>query len=1070
VCSRKLRRPVREASIDRPARHPAVGGPAPGEGRFDLRRNDTPSSALALVDRAVAELPDEPAVEDAVRSYTFAELDAAASAVAYRLADRWGVCREDVVLLVMEPSFDFVACMLGVLRSGAAYLPVDPAYPRERIELIRVSARTKLQLADSSGTRAAPGMPFERLAPLELDPPAAGWIRPEPGPDDAAYLIFTSGSTGRPKGIVQTHRCLGNFVAWQVEDSGLGCRRRVMQFAPLAFDVSVQEILYTLASGGCLVLTDAELRRDPVMLTRFVAERAVEVVDLPPSLIQLLLELPRTIEHAPALAHVISAGEPLRITPELRRVLERRPDLSLHNHYGPAETHMLASHTMSAAAGNLEEHPPVGRQIRNMRAYVLDEDGRPVPDGEPGEVYIAGAGVARGYTDPALDVGAFVPDPSHPGERMFRSRDRGRLRSDGALEIHGRLGDMVKVRGYRVEPREVEARLAEHPAVRGAAVFRGRTAAGRDELQAAVVAARGRPAGDELRAHLARTLPSYMLPARWWRVEELPRSPNGKVDRARLPGAGAIPIAAGSGGRPALGTTEEAVAGVWQELLGLDALPRDQDLFDLGCDSLTAVRGLLRVAERTGAELRLRDLYEAPTVAGLAAVVDSARKPAATIAGYDVGDDASSCQRGIWLACQRSRAMLVAYSFAELFQVGAGVTSAELRAALDAIVERHEALRTTWREVGAEPTPVLLEPAALEIEVLSAGTDALTRAREAAATLLRRPFDLARDLPVRAQLLVGEGDGILVLVFHHLAMDAWSTDVLERELNTLLAGAELGPPPVQYRQFARWQRDRLTSDEGRQRVRAAAARLAGTSPVALPAPDSPAAANRPAHSAFTVEVDAAQRLADDTRNSLATVVAAAFAVALAAMAGRDELVFGTTVAGRAAPGLDRAVGPYADLAPMRLLIERSAPFHALLSQAREAMLACDEDQMIPYLALVDALRADQPSRTSALLDVGVQLAPAPAGAPRDRVRRLGSVWPDAARFALWLAGVQDGDSVRFTVEHDATRVGAAAVDRLISAFREALVTCVDAPGEPVGELLPLAAGQTKSDAMLGLRL
>lgn len=364
------------------------------------------------------------------REVTYAELDRLADTVAGRLGSDFGIGRGDTVLIAARAGAEFTAAVLGTLRAGAAYLPVDTTYPPERIEqILRASSAELLVMADPGALdTGAPGLRATGLAGLVAPDPAgsaAAAVRRAPAPGDPAYVIFSSGSTGKPKGIVQTHRCLANFISWQVDGSGLGRGRRVLQVAPLTFDVSVQEMFYTLASGGCLHVPEPHVRRDPRDLIDFVIDERIEVVDFPQSLIDVVMTLPTNFEHAADLRHIISAGETVRVTEALEGLLTRRPEITLHNHYGPAENHMVASHSMSGVAGNLEPRPPVGSLVWNTYVYVLDEDGVPVPDGEVGEVYIGGAGVALGYTDPELSRTAFVPDPFRPGERLYRTRDRG---------------------------------------------------------------------------------------------------------------------------------------------------------------------------------------------------------------------------------------------------------------------------------------------------------------------------------------------------------------------------------------------------------------------------------------------------------------------------------------------------------------------------------------------------------------------------------------------------------------------------------------------------------------------
>lgn len=493
-------------------------------------------TVLELVDVVVDRHPHAPSIWEAGRTVTYAELDRLADRAAKRLRRDHGVAVGDVVLIAAEAGIAFTAAVLGVLRCGGAFLPVDLSYPEKRKAHILQVARAKLAV-HPAGTRApgpGPATTVETLlAGDEADDPQPA-SRPALGPHDISYLIFSSGSTGAPKCIVQTHGCLLNFVAWQVGGSGLGTGRRVLQAAPLTFDVSVQEIFFALASGGCLFVPQTRVRRDPRDLLDFAIAHGIEVVDFPQSLIDAIMRLPRTFADAPALRHIISAGETVRCDGELAGLLARRPELTLHNHYGPAENHMATSHSVSAPRGNIEPRPPVGSPIWNVYVYVLDENQQPVPDGQAGEVYIGGAGVGRGYTDPSRTAAAFVDDPFLPGRRLYRTRDRGRWRtSDGTLELLGRMDDLLKIRGNGVDPLEVEAHLAAVPGVSAAMVFPHDRADGTRELHAVLTG--DLPPADQLRAALTVVLPDYTVPVCWWSAQALPTTPNGKLDRSARP-------------------------------------------------------------------------------------------------------------------------------------------------------------------------------------------------------------------------------------------------------------------------------------------------------------------------------------------------------------------------------------------------------------------------------------------------------------------------------------------------------------------------------------------------------
>jgi non-ribosomal peptide synthetase component F len=370
----------------------AVGAGLPGPGHYGPVVGIGAATVLEFIDQARVAFPDAPAIRERNRAVTHAELDRLAARVATVLQRTYGIGRGATVAIVATAGVDFTAALLGTIRAGAAYLPIDLAYPKGRIEeIFQASGATLIMLAGdcrSSEYVTGPAAESVDLTRILAEPATGEPRRPAAAAEagDPAYVIFTSGSTGTPKGIVQTHRCLANFVAWQVNASGLGRGRRILQSAPLSFDVSVQEIFYALASGGCLCVPDPEEKLDPRDLLAYMIAQDIEVIDFPQSLIDTIMLLPENFRHAPALRHIISAGETVRVTPMLEALLHDRPEVTLYNHYGPAENHMLASHAMNVALGNLEPFPPVGSLVWNTYIRILDENRHPVADGNVGEI------------------------------------------------------------------------------------------------------------------------------------------------------------------------------------------------------------------------------------------------------------------------------------------------------------------------------------------------------------------------------------------------------------------------------------------------------------------------------------------------------------------------------------------------------------------------------------------------------------------------------------------------------------------------------------------------------------
>jgi amino acid adenylation domain-containing protein len=508
---------------------------------------DAPASAAVvheMFDAAVARTPDAAAVEFGAERVSYGDLDSRANRLANRLR-RLGVGPDERVAIALERSVEMVVTVLAVLEAGGCYVPVDPAYPAERIAHMLGDSRAAVLVTTSA---LAARLPAGDFAVLSLDADADLVRRESAAPpvvevdgENLAYVLYTSGSTGLPKGAALPHRALANLLRWQISRGGEDAAARTLQFSSLSFDVSFQEIFSTWCAGGTLVLVDDDTRREAQALLAYLRETRVERLFLPFAALQNLAEVAaRTSAALPELREVVTAGEALRATPQLRAFFRLNPRARLENQYGPSETHVVSAHRLAANPEEWPPLPPIGAPVDGAGLHVLDERLDEAAPGVEGEVYAAGAALARGYLErPALTAERFVPSPfGSAGARLYRTGDRARFTPDGELEYLGRTDAQVKVRGYRVELGEVEASVASHPAVHQAVVAaHGEGAAKR--LVAYVVALPGRTAEPtSLRAHVAARLPEHMVPAAWVALSALPLTPSGKVDRRALPEPG----------------------------------------------------------------------------------------------------------------------------------------------------------------------------------------------------------------------------------------------------------------------------------------------------------------------------------------------------------------------------------------------------------------------------------------------------------------------------------------------------------------------------------------------------
>ncbi|MER6363952.1 amino acid adenylation domain-containing protein [Kitasatospora sp. NPDC001527] len=942
-----------------------------------------------------AATPDATALVSGGLRLSYAELNARANRLAHGLTAA-GIGPESLVALAVPRSAESIVALLGVLKAGAAYLPLDSDYPRDRLAHMLADARPAAALSTD-------GWPLpevlEGLTVLPAD--AAAWAdRPagEPpvriDPESAAYVIYTSGSTGRPKGVVVRHGGLANLHAFHRDETlrlarqaHPGRRFTFAATASMSFDTFLEGMLW-LATGQELHLIGDDLRRDAGAIVRYLARTGADVLDVTPGQAERLVEEGLLTTCPPAVLMI--GGE--ACGQQLWTTLSAAPDTLVLNIYGPTECTVDALHHRLDATVT---RPVIGRPLSNLRAHLLDARLRPVPVGVPGELYLSGAGLARGYLGrPALTAERFVADPYEEGARMYRTGDLARRRADGSVEFLGRTDHQVKVRGFRIEPGEIETVLAGHPQVRQAAVLPHRDGTAGTRL-VAYLATGADPA--ELRAHAAAALPDYMVPAAFVTLEALPLNVNGKLDRAALP---APDFAASAGGRAARTAREEILCGLFAEVLGLDgAVSIDDDFFALGGHSLLATKLLSRVRSVLGAELGIRDVFEAPTVAGLAERLDGAEvRPALSAAARPERLPLSFAQQRLWLI-DRMEGPSALYNMPLALRLTGELDRAALTAALGDLVTRHESLRTVIAEHDGEPyqriLPVAGPEAAVPVELLDCAPESVDAEVDRAA---RRPFDLAAEPPVRVTLLrLAEDEHVLVVALHHIAGDGWSMGPLLRDLAeayTLRLGGEppvFEPLAVQYADYALWQRGLLGDEADPQSL--LARQLAYwrdtladlPEEIALPRdrPRGARADHRGGRVALPIDAElhrALVALSREHRVTLFMTLQAALAALLTRLGAGTDVPIGSVVAGRSDEALDDLVGFFVNTLVLRTDTSGDPSFAELLGRARETGLGAYAHQDVPFERLVEELNPVRSLARHPLFQVALVLQSAGEGA------------------------------------------------------------------------------------------
>jgi amino acid adenylation domain-containing protein len=968
----------------------------------------------------VARTPDATALVSEDASLSYGALHTAASRLAGSLAAH-GAGPEQVVALVMDRGIDLVTAILAVSMTGSAYLPVDPGLPAERVGFMLADAGPAVIVADQARAADLPASAALAMVPvliagasgLAATPAGIGGQparegRPVPG--NAAYVIYTSGSTGMPKGVVVTHAGLGSLAAAQIENFAAGPGSRLLQFASPGFDASVSELVVSLCGGAALVLAGPGALLAGDGLAEVAARHQVTHLTVPPAV--LAVTEPDMLG---TVSSLVSAGETLD-QEQLRRWAGGRRFI---NAYGPSETTVCATMT---GPMTVSQDPHIGRPIANARAFVLDHWLCPVPAWVTGELYVAGSGLARGYlASPGLTAAQFVACPfGADGDRMYRTGDRARWRSDGTLEFAGRADDQVKIRGFRIEPGEVAAVLAACPQVAHAAATVREDVPGDRRLVGYIV-----PAADSDRdilpnlagEYASARLPEYMVPAALVLLDDLPLTANGKVDKAALPPPSSP---TGKPGRGPATAEEEILCGAFAEVLGLELVGPEDNFFDLGGHSLLAIRLVSRIRAVLGTELSVRAVFESPTPARLSERLEGAgpARQALTVRPRPERVPLSFAQQRLWFLSHLEGAN-PAYNIPAAIRLSGELDTAALAAALMDVTERHEVLRTVFREVDGQPCQQVRQIGELTaglavIDVPESGVQA------AIAAAVGEPFDLAADVPWRARLLrLGPGENVLVLILHHIAGDAWSMRPLARDLSVAYAARRRGeepgwpPLPVQYADFAVWQRELLGMADDPDSLLAKQlafwrAVLAGI-PEELPLPydrPRPATPSYRGHAApLRVSAECHQRLVALARAhgmTLFMVLQAAVAVLLSRLGAGDDIPIGSPVAGRTDEALDDLVGFFVNTLVLRTDLSGDPSFDELLERTRESGLGALANQDVPFEKLVEVLAPARSAARHPLFQVMVSVqnnAQAALELPSVDTG-LAPVGPPAARFDL----------------------------------------------------------------------
>ncbi|OGQ77555.1 MAG: hypothetical protein A3F90_11830 [Deltaproteobacteria bacterium RIFCSPLOWO2_12_FULL_60_19] len=938
-----------------------------------------------LFEEQAARTPDAVAVVCEDRQLTYRELNRRANQLAHHLRSL-GAGRETLVGICMTRSQEMVVGLLGILKAGGAYVALDPDYPKARLAFMMEDAPLSMLL---TGQRLVERIPQSgaRLICQDRDWSAVSRqseANPVTGvrPDNLAYVAYTSGSTGRPKGAMIEHGSVVNYLCW-VNESLLGDRvESVPVVTKPVFDASLKQLFAPLLRGRKVWVLSENMALQPAALVHALGTQTEVGLNCVPSLWSAALDAIDCGEAAmpvESIASLLIGGE--QLSRELiRRSFAALPHVRIWNLYGPTE----ATANASVAEIISDRDLTIGRPIANTRIYILDARLKPVPIGVPGELHIGGAGLARGYLNrPERTADKFIPDPfrDEPGARFYKTGDLARYRPDGNIEFLGRLDDQVKIRGFRIEPGEIEAALNQHPLVRDSIVVARDDDAQHKRLIAYVVPNPGSfPTAGELRSFLKSTLPDYMTPAAFVTLEALPLTPNGKVNRTALSQALDDRDERRDAFTPPRSPVESALAEIFAAVLGVERVGAHDNFFDLGGHSLLAAQAVSRLRAALQAEISLRALFESPTVAGLAEHVETALRAAR---GQEPAPPLeptlrrgplplSFGQQRLWFLDQLEPGNPT-YNMRAAFRLAGPLHLTALERSLNEIVCRHEALRTTFAVADGQPFQVIASELAVGLPVANLQDypegERKARAERLVAEEARRPFDLARGPLLRSQVLrLGAEEHILVMTMHHSVSDGWSMGVFFRELSALYQAFSTEKPsplpdlPIQYADFAVWQREWLERKVQASQLSYWRRQLAGAPPVLeLPTdhPRPPAQTYFGAKESLILSKDLTEALKALSRREGATLfmtLLAAFQLLLSRYSGQDDIVVGAPIAGRNRMEIEGLIGFFLNNLALRTDLSGNPSFRELLGRVRRVALGAYTHQDLPFEKLLEELR------------------------------------------------------------------------------------------------------------------
>jgi surfactin family lipopeptide synthetase A len=1025
--------------------------------------------------------PDAAAAVSGTSVITYAELDQRANAIARELAVT-GAAPDSIVAIALPPSIQQLVAVLGVLKAGAACLPVDLGQPLKRQQFVVANAKPVALVAAPDQARAmGVSLPLLTVAEAKLSNPPMSGTQPQ----NLAYVVYTSGSTGQPKGVAMPHRALANLLTWQASPRSLGNHpARTLYRAMLAFDVSFQELFGTWATGGTVVVADENDRRDPRRLWDLIARERIERIFLPFTMLQ---EIARAADQAMlrrvALKEIVSSGERIVLTPDIRRMFGSLKNARLVCQYGPSETHVVTEYNLTGDVARWPVEAPIGYPIDNVTIRLLTDDLQVPNAGEPGEICVGGSALYRGYLGkPAMTAAQNLPDSCSPvpGSLLYRTGDLGRYLDDGALEFAGRIDNQVKIRGARVEPGEVEVRLSQHEGVVDCAVTAVRHSDGTHDLVAYFVPGATPPTVGSLREFIAASLPDYMIPAHFVSVSALPRTSSGKVDRLALPDLTSARPSLDVQYLPPSTAVEQMLADIYSEILGVCPVGVHDDFFELGGNSIRAMRMSIAMTKQADFHVPIEVIFESRTVAAIAryiAATGHATPPldtnstisSASVSPMQVSRHGrpSPGQEQLLALCHFFPEASIAYQDTLTFWCRGPLNVRVLENAVSAIIQRHDALRTRFTRRNGSFQVSIVDDASARIPVTDCSANSPAQIVHLAEAFAREAIDLATSPPIRMRLYRhSSNDSLFVIVIHHVVWDARSAILFESELRMEYEKAGLSPPGglaglPRLLDLNAWLQQRQDSVSMENTTELRGRVLAGVPPVLT----LPTSQPRPQFLSFrggmavrVLDSDAERRLSRLVAVEGATIPAAVltlFGAVLSRWSGQSSFLLGITVHDRPLPSMENVIGYYVNTVPIHIQVLAGSTFRSLLGRVRDEVLAAIQAPHIPLRRLVSSLH---PDRNHSIQRPLIQVIFADQGEKHEPWHTSEISFTPAtlhngtAKFDLTLKLERSRDIWQLGLEYDSELFSEVVANQILDWINETAVAAAREPDAPIGVL------------------